>query len=463
MGKAQILVVDDDEQELHACVSALEKLPDAEVSTETDGQRALQRLQSAFRVDLLIVDRRLPGFDGIDLYRTGRRHDPNLSVLVLTEAATATTAIECLRLGTADYITSPFQPDEFVATVRHLLEARRLREEHQSLQWQLVRSHSFDGIVGRSPAMRLVFKTIHLISESNVDVLIVGETGTGKELVARSIHNRSLRKSGPFIAVDCGAIPENLLESELFGYEKGAFTGADQRSVGLLEHASGGTFFLDEIGELPVRLQVKLLRALQERRIRRLGGKEEIDLDVRIIAATSRDLLNEIREGRFRDDLYYRINVARIELPPLRARTEDIPLLVSHFVSQYAAEMERGSLEVDAEVNDILSRYPWPGNVRELQNVIKRALAMSRHHVMSVDDLPVEIAVQGGERRKQDRGGFFEVREQRINAFEKWYLSNLLKASQGDVSRAARKADVPRGTLYRLLKKHKLDPEDFRA
>jgi transcriptional regulator with PAS, ATPase and Fis domain len=343
------------------------------------------------------------------------------------------------------------------------LEAKRLREEYHTLQWQVVRSHSFDGIVGRSPAMRVVFKTIHLISETDVDVLIVGETGTGKELVARSIHNRSPRSKGPFIAVDCGAIPENLLESELFGYERGAFTGAEARSIGLLELANKGTFFLDEIGEMSVRLQAKLLRSLQERKIRRLGGREEIELDVRVIAATSRDLGTEIREQRFRDDLYYRINVARIELPPLRARTEDIPLLVSHFVAMYAQQMEKGTMEVDPEVTDVFCRYIWPGNIRELQNVLKRALAMTRHQILSLDDLPVEIAVQGGERRRTDRGGFFQVREQRITAFEKWYLTNLMRSCQGDVSAAARKAEIPRGTLYRLLKKHKLNPEDFRA
>ncbi len=459
---ARILVVDDDQSVLDTCSDTLQKLTEVQIFLEKNGSEAMQRL-STDRVDLLIATRRINSVDAMELFKVGRRTDPNISVLILTEAATATTAVECMRIGGADYITKPLQPEEFLATVRHLLEAKRLREEHQSLQWQVVRSHSFDGIVGRSPAMRVVFKTIHLISETDVDVLIVGETGTGKELVARSIHNRSPRKSGPFVAVDCGAIPENLLESELFGHEKGAFTGAEARSIGLLEMANRGTFFLDEVGELPVRLQAKLLRSLQERKIRRIGGKEEIPIEVRIIAATSRDLVAEIREGRFRDDLYYRINVARIELPPLRARSEDIPLLTSHFVTIYGQQMDKGLVEVDPEVTDVLSRYTWPGNVRELQNVLKRALAMTRHHVLSVEDLPVDIAVQGGERRRSDRGGFFQVRSQRISAFEKWYLNNLLKSCQGDVSRAARKAEVPRGTLYRLLKKHNLDPEDFRS
>lgn len=462
MSQSRILVVDDDESLLHSCADTLNKLPEVNIMLENSSENAIQRLTNE-SVDLLIVDKRMQGSDGQELYRIGRQHDANLSVLIMTDTVTATTAVECMRIGTADYITKPFVPDEFLGTVRHLLEAKRLREEYHSLQWQVVRSHSFDGIVGRSPAMRVVFKTIHLVSETDVDVLIVGETGTGKELVARSIHNRSPRNKGPFVAVDCGAIPENLLESELFGYEKGAFTGADSRSIGLLELANKGTFFLDEVGEMPVRLQAKLLRSLQERKIRRLGGREEIELDVRVIAATSRDLAAEIREQRFRDDLYYRINVARIELPPLRARMEDIPLLVSHFISMYSQQMEKGTMEVDPEVTDVFCRYSWPGNIRELQNVLKRALAMTRHQILTLEDLPVEIAVQGGERRRTDRGGFFQVREQRITAFEKWYLTNLMKSCQGDVSAAARKAEIPRGTLYRLLKKHKLNPEDFRG
>lgn len=459
MPTARILIVDSDLDSLESSRQTLSGLVDCEITVESSREAALKTL-AARSCDLLIAD--IGAGKGADLFREARKKDPHLSILIYTENPTAATAVECMKLGAADYVAKPLQPEEFLATVRHLLEARRLREEYRMLQWQVVREHSFDGIVGRSQAMREVFKTIHLISETDVDVLICGETGTGKELVARSLHNRSRRRTGPFVAVDCGAIPETLLESELFGYEKGAFTGADNRSIGLLETAHNGTFFLDEIGELPMRLQAKLLRTLQERKLRRLGGKEEIELQVRIVAATARDLSREAREKRFRDDLYYRINVARIDLPPLRDRSEDIPLLVSHFVSEYAEKMDKGVIEVEPEMTELLSRYTWPGNIRELQNLIKRAMALTRHQVLTVDDLPVEVAVVGGERRKKDRGGFFEVREQRMDAFEKWYLSNLLKACEGDVSKAARKAQMPRGTLYRLLKKHKLSAEGFR-
>jgi len=458
---SQVFVVDAQESILDLCAHTLSKLPETEVYVEKDPKSAIEKMQKE-SVDLLIVDTQFNPEQNRELFRLARRKDANTPILLLADTVNVKAAIDCMKLGSADYITKPFFPDDFLSTVRHLLEAKRLREEYKSLQWQVVRSHSLDGIVGRSSAMRGVFKTIQMVSQNDVDVLIFGETGTGKELVARAVHDHSVRRENRFVAIDCGAIPENLLESELFGHEKGAFTGADSRSIGLLELANKGTFFMDEVGELPIRLQAKLLRALQERKIRRVGGKEEITLDVRVIVATSRNLETEIREQRFRNDLYYRINVARISLPALRERTEDIPLLVSHFVTVYAEQMGKGLLEVEPEVSEILMRYSWPGNIRELQNVVKRALTMSSHHVLTIDDLPDEIVVQGGERRSRDRGGFFTVRAQRMAAFEKWYLSNLLRTCLGDISRAARKAEIPRGTLYRLMKKHSLKAEDFR-
>jgi len=461
MPNTRVLVVEAERNIAELCAETLRKIPDAEILIETENRSAMERLNGG-RIDLLLADIQQQSTDNLELFRLARKTDPNLPILILTETATINTAVECMKLGAADYITKPFFPDDFLATVRHLLEQKRLRDEYRMLQWQMVRSHSMDGIVGRSPGMRGVFKTIQLVSQTDVDVLIFGETGTGKELVARAIHGRSVRKAGQFIAIDCGAIPETLLESELFGYERGAFTGADQRSPGLLEMANKGTFFMDEIGELPPRLQAKLLRALQERKIRRVGGKDEIDLDVRVIVATSRNLETEIREQRFRNDLYYRINVARVSLPPLRERSEDIPLLVSYFISMYCEQMDKPMVEVDPEAVEVLLRFSWPGNVRELQNILKRALAMSTHQLLTIEDFPDEIVVQGGERRSHDRGGFFEVREQRVAAFEKWYLSNLLKTCLGDATRAAKKADLPRGTLYRLLKKYNLKPEDFR-
>jgi len=265
------------------------------------------------------------------------------------------------------------------------------------------------------------------------------------------------------VPVDCGAIPENLLEGELLGHERGAFTGAFTRSLGLLEMADGGSFFFDEIAELPLQLQAKCLRVLQERKFRRVGGKKEISVNVRVLAATNRDLATEVRERRFREDLYYRINVARIELPPLRERVEDIPLLVERFVAKYSQEMGKSGIELEPELLEVLCRYSWPGNIRELQNVVKRALAMTDKKVLTLNDLPDEVVVRSGDQGAAEGQGFFHLRAQRMTAFEKEYLVDLLTGCQGDVSKAAGEARLPRGTLYRLLKKHGIVPESFRS
>jgi DNA-binding NtrC family response regulator len=294
-------------------------------------------------------------------------------------------------------------------------------------------------------------------------VLSVGETGTGKELVARAIHQRSQRNRGAFVPVDCGAIPNELMESELFGHERGAYTGAQTRSLGLLEFANNGVFFLDEIGQLPVRLQAKLLRVLQERKIRRVGGMKEIDLNVRILAATSLNLEEEVRQNRFRLDLFHRIHVAQIELPPLRERAGDIPVLVEHFLVRYAKEMGKDAIKISPEVVEVLANYSWPGNVRELQNVIKRTLALAPQSAITLQDLPDEIVARAGESANQAGGGFFPLRERRLAAFEKQYFHALLQNCRGDMTGAAREAQLPRGTLYRLLKKHGLEPGDFRS
>jgi transcriptional regulator with PAS, ATPase and Fis domain len=307
-----------------------------------------------------------------------------------------------------------------------------------------------------------VFATIEQVANSDVDVLVVGETGTGKELVARSIHRRSRRSGEPFVPVDCGAIPDSLLESELFGHEKGAFTGAESRRIGLLEFADRGTFFLDELGELPMLLQAKLLRTLQERKIRRVGGREELDVDVRIVAATARDLDAMIREGRFRQDLYYRINVVRIDLPPLRERGDDIGLVAEYMAFRYAKEMGRQVTSITPEAYQVLSQYRWPGNVRELQNVIRRAIALAKGPLITLDDLPDEVVDAAGQGKSTGDVGYFELRDEHLGRFESQYLSDLLARHQGDVRTAAIEAKLPRGTLYRLMKKHSLDGGSFR-
>ena len=462
MIKMRVLIVDDEEDMLDVCRDILKKLEGVETVTECQSKQAAKRL-AAEPFDLMITDIRMPGMNGVDLLRSARGHDPHLPVLMLTAFPDVETAVESMKLGALDYIRKPFLPENLLATVKRILETKRLKEENAVLARHVEQAYRFDDMIGESAPMRAVFDTIRQIAQSDTDVLVVGETGTGKELVARSIHRNSRRRDARFVPVDCGAIPEGLLESEFFGHERGAFTGAHAKSLGLLEIADGGTFFLDELAELPLLLQVKLLRALQERKIRRVGGKDEIDLDFRVVAATSHDLGAEVRAGHFREDLFYRINVIRIELPPLRERADDLRLLTSHFVSRYTRKMGKPVVDVSDEVLEIFSCYPWPGNVRELQNVLRRAITLTRHTTLMVDDLPDEVVIKATKQGPSNKDGFFQLRTQRVDSFEKEYLTTQLVECQGDVSAAARQARLPRGTFYRLMKKHGMQADDFRS
>ena len=462
MAKQRILVVDDEEGMLEVCAATLKKLSHAVIISENDSRKAAERVATE-TFDLLITDIRMPGVSGVELLDLARQHDPTLAVLMITAFPTVETAVQSMKLGAADYITKPFLPEDLLATVQRLLEAKELREENRLLQRQVDRTGVFGEIIGTSQVMQSVLDMIERVADTDVDVLIVGETGTGKELVARALHQRSRRGKKRFVPVDCGAIPEDLLESELFGHERGAFTGAHTRSMGLLEFADKGTFFLDEIAELPLRLQVKLLRALQERRIRRVGATDELDVDVRVVSATSRNLDELVAKEQFRSDLFYRINVSRIDLPPLRDRTGDIPLLVAHFLDRYAREMGKSISDVDPEVMEIFSAYQWPGNIRELQNVIKRSLTMATGAKLTSGDLPDALVASAGDVSDRKGDGFFDLRKEHSAKFERDYLANLLQQCGGDVSQAAREAQLPRGTFYRFLKKHDLKPDGFRG
>ncbi|MBL7193786.1 MAG: sigma-54-dependent Fis family transcriptional regulator, partial [Pirellulales bacterium] len=347
--------------------------------------------------------------------------------------------------------------------VRLLAISRRVAAE-EVLRRVVERPYSFDEFLGESPPMRAVYSMIDRVAASNVDVLVTGETGTGKELVARSLHRRSRREGGPFVPIDCGAIPDALLESELFGHERGAFTGADARRIGLVELADGGTLFLDEVGELPLPLQAKLLRVLQERRVRRVGGRQENAVDVRVVAATSRPIDQMVTKGEFRRDLFYRINVVRIDMPPLRIRGDDIGLLAEAFANRASQEMSRSVGGLSPDAYQVLKNYPWPGNVRELNNVVRRAVAMTSGTTIGLDDLPDELITASGRLAGGDGEavGFFAERAAQTARFELQYLTDLLTRHLGDVSAAAREARLPRGTLYRLLKGHDLDAASFR-
>jgi two-component system response regulator HydG len=414
--------------------------------------------------DVGIVTSRAAAATGAEtLFRAIHEADPDLPVIVIDDAPAIDTARACLQAGAGDYLDAARAETELEDALVRILSASRRRDAEEVLRRAVERPYSFEGFLGESPAMKQVYSVIDRVAGSSVDVLITGETGTGKELVARALHQRSRRAAAPFVPVDCGAIPDALMEAELFGHERGAFTGADARRMGLIEFADGGTLFLDEIGELPLALQAKLLRVLQERRVRRVGARQETAVDVRVIAATSRNLDEMVERGEFRRDLFYRVNVVRIDLPPLRARGDDVGLLAEFFANRAAQEMGKPVSGLSMDAYQVLRGYHWPGNVRELQNAVRRAVAMTRSATAGVEDLPDDIVAAAG-RAAGDGAetGFFAQRAAHMARFERQFLTDLLARHQGDVTAAAREAKLPRGTLYRLMKGHSLDGAAFR-
>ncbi len=459
MPEPRILAVDDEEDMLEVIQETLAR-PGLAVITEKDASRALVRLGSE-SFDLLLVDLRMPGMDGLSLLRAALAKDAGLTVVVITAFPTVDTAIDAMRHGAFDYVTKPFDPDHLRAVVDRALAQRRLEWENRFLRRQLSGGAVYQGMIGRSEVMRRVFDLVEKVAPTETNVLILGESGTGKELVARAIHARSRRASAHFVPVDCGALPEAILESELFGHEKGAFTGAANRTPGLLEFADGGTFFLDEVCELPLQLQATFLRTLQERQFRRVGGLELLGTDVRVVAATNRLIEQEVLAHRFREDLFYRLNVVKIELPPLRSRVEDVPVLVSHFLEQFGRAAERPVRGIAPETMDLLLRYRWPGNIRELRNVIERAVSITGNKFLLPGDLPDALRdVQGGA-GPNPQGIFGHARAERMAAFEREYVTALLLSTHGNVTQAARLAGLARGSLHRLLRRHNLRSEDF--
>jgi two-component system response regulator PilR (NtrC family) len=430
--------VADDERSMRELLAIVLKREGYEVMLADNGRTAVAALERA-PVDLLITDIKMPDMTGIDVLRTAKALDPDLPAIMMTAFASQETAIEALRLGACDYLIKPFNVDELKLKVRDKLESRRLREENVLLKRTLGTTHQFHNMIGRSPAMVEVFHLIETIARTASTVLVTGESGTGKELVARAVHFHSLRRESPFVAVNCGALPETLLESELFGHMRGAFTGADTNKKGLVEVAEHGTIFLDEIGEMSQMMQVKLLRVLQERRFRRVGGLEEIDADIRVIAATNQDLAKLVAEGRFREDLYYRINVIPVKLPPLRERQDDVALLAEHFLAKYTQQMGKPITAISNEALVHLQRYEWPGNIRELENVIERAVALEPTPTILPESLPDHV--RGLAPRKAPASGplpdeGFDL-EQHVRDIERDYLAEALKKAGGVQVKAA--------------------------
>jgi len=384
------VLVADDERSMRDLLAIMLKQAGHDVALAGGGAEAIEALKRE-PFDLIVTDLRMREVDGLAVLRAAKEHSPQTVVLVITAFASTETAVEAMKLGAYDYITKPFKMDEVKLTIANALERKRLQDENQALKRQLRRERGFENFVGRNPQMLDIFDTIRKTADSLSTVLITGESGTGKELVARALHEESPRRTGPFVSVNCGAIPETLMESEFFGHLKGAFTGAVASTTGLFSAASGGTLFLDEITEVPHSVQVKLLRAIQEREVRRVGDTRDVKVDVRLVAASNRDVAKAVAGGMLREDLFYRLNVIPIHIPPLRERPEDIPLLVAHFIKKIAAELGKSVRGVTPEALAILEGYHWPGNIRELENVIERALVLGGGETLDTDALPADL------------------------------------------------------------------------
>jgi two-component system response regulator PilR (NtrC family) len=434
---ARLLVVDD-ERSMRELLSIVLRREGYDITIAENGRAAVEALEGA-RFDLLISDIKMPDMNGVEVLRAAKRIDPDILGIMITAFASADTAIEAMRLGAHDYLSKPFDVDELKIKVRNALEQRQLRQENVLLKRALGSTHQFANIVGRSEKMLVVFKLIEQIARTDSTVLVTGESGTGKEWVARAIHFYSLRRDRPFVALNCGALPETLLESELFGHMKGAFTGAIVNKKGLIEATERGTLFLDEIGEMSMLMQVKLLRVLQERKFRRLGGVEELDTAMRVIAATNQDLPRMVADGKFREDLFYRINVIPIQLPPLRERAEDIPLLAEYFLGKYRDVMGKSISALSQDSMDLLEAYEWPGNIRELENVMERAVALEKSSAILPESLPEHI-VKRVARGPAAAGSLPESgfdMEEHVKGLEREYIAQALQRAGGVQVRAA--------------------------
>ncbi len=460
--KGRILVIDDDQAVLQSCRTILED-EGHEVDVAPDGAEGLALLRRR-PFDLALIDLRMAGMSGVQVLEQTTAIDPDLVAIIFTAYGTIESAVEAVQKGAFNYLTKPFTSTQLTTVVGKGLEHRFLRLENLRLRQELKQCCPAHQIIGRSPALELVLATLAKVAPSEANVLVTGESGTGKELVARSLHANSARCAGPFVPVDCAALPSNLLESELFGYEKGAFTGAHQAKRGVLEQADGGTLFLDEIGELDPELQAKLLRTLQERTFRRLGAERLVSVNIRIISSTSRDLNAEVQQGRFRQDLLYRLNVVTLCLPSLRERQGDVGLLVHHFLQEFSLAAGKNNVRITPEALRLLEQYQWPGNVRELRNVIERAVVLCDGENIRVRDLPDYIREQARlGKRIHAAMGYKAAREQWVASQGKQYLTALLRQHHGNISAVARDAQVSRKSVYELLRRFDIDLREFQS
>jgi DNA-binding NtrC family response regulator len=448
MGKeTRILVVDDEEIVRTSLVDWLQE-DGYQVEAAENGFKGLEMIREK-PWDIAMVDMKMPKMDGLELLEKAKAINPEMHVIIITAYATVHTAVQAIKMGAYDYLIKPCEPEEISMLIKRLIESRTLAKEVSYLRKELTKQYNFHDLISKSPKMREIFEFARSVAKSNANILILGESGTGKELLARAIHNESVRPLGPFVAVSCVALPETLLESEFFGHEKGAFTNAVALKRGKFELADGGSIFLDEIGDIAPKLQLSLLRAIQEKEIVRLGGTGPIKLDIRIIAATNRDLETAVAEGRFREDLYYRLNVISIEMLPLRQRKEDIPALVHHFIQKFNIELRKDVQKMSAEALAALMKYDWPGNVRELENAVERAMVVAREGVIRLEELHLAPSIIKNDAVQY--GG-----DKSIKFLEKQHILKILDENSWNIQKSAEILDIDRVTLYNKIKKYGL-------
>ncbi len=440
------ILIADDEEQIREPLSFVLNKEGYNCKTVNDGSNAIKALQED-NYDILITDIKMPGMNGVEVLEKSREISPETIVILITAYGSVETAIQALRKGAADYFLKPLDFDEVLVRLKNLIRNKELFRFNKILRKQINTNYNFENIIGKSSVMKKIFEMVKQVSEVSTNILITGATGTGKELIARAIHNNGSRKDKPFIPVNCGAIPDNLYESEFFGYKKGAFTGADTNYEGLFKSADSGTIFLDEIAELPEHMQVKLNRVLQEREIKPIGSSFTIKIDVRILAATNKNLEEEVKSGSFREDLFYRINVVELKLPSLAERKDDVPLLVDHFINKYNSELNKSIMGIDNEVIKLFMSYDWKGNLRELENMIERAVLLCQEDIITPKYLPSHIFENKNEL-------YTDNLNEAIETFEQNHINEIIKRTEGNKTEAAKLLGVDPSTLYRKMSKN---------
>jgi DNA-binding NtrC family response regulator len=455
----KVLVIDDEKEMLDG-VRKLLTLVGFDCMTSQSGEQAI-KLLTDFQFDVVLSDLFMPDIDGNQIIEKSKQIQPGVPIIIFTAFGTVERAVEAMKNGAYDFIEKPFNSDHLIMKINRAVEFKNLKSEKANLISQLKEKYSFQNIIGKSQSMKNIFSMIEQVAPVDANVLITGESGTGKELIARAIHALSKRNSKPFVSVNCGALPEHLFEAELFGYEKGAFTGAYNRKIGYLEFADTGTFFMDEVMEMPPRTQIKLLRVLQERQLTRIGGNKLIDFNVRIISATNKNVNKAIDNGEIREDFYFRLNVVQINIPPLRERKIDIPLLAYHFLEVANKSNTKNINDIDDEVLQLFEKYPWPGNARELENVIQSSILFSRGNKINIMSLP-KYLINYSFQSDFEKYSLADAKQIAVEKVERDYLLHLLKKHSGNITKVAEESGMTRRNIHRIINKHSLNPDDWR-